>query len=78
MKKYLLLLISMIKWFNFSSPYFSKTIYGKYLFIRLWNFFNRVSKDGHFWGIGLLQIGNRHLIYVGHSGISLFFIGESK
>lgn len=70
---------SHLNWFNISAPYWRG--------FRLWNCFNRVTaKDGHWWGVGLLQIRNRHLLFVGRlpngrRGISLyvraFFLGRT-
>lgn len=68
-----------VRWFNASSPFFGKTMFGKYVFVRLWNLFNRRTKDGeHFWGIGVLQVGNRHLAYIGHGGTSFLFMGKTE
>lgn len=48
-------------WFNVSAK--PQTIKGHT--IRLWNFFKRRSTAGHWWGVGLLQIGTRSLFFVG-------------
>lgn len=72
-----------LNWFNLSSPYISRSfrkgwLNGKYLFFRPWNLFNRRSTEGHFWGIGFFQInGGRHMFYIGHSGVSICFIGRT-
>jgi hypothetical protein len=52
-----------LKWFNVSAP--------KIKTVRLWNLFNRVSDDGHYWGIGFLQIRTWHLLYIGDAGFRL-------
>ncbi len=44
--------------------------------IRPWNLFRRNSTAGLFWGVGIGQVGHHHLLYVGHSGISVLFIGH--
>lgn len=62
-----------LSWFNWGSPW----IRIKGLNMRLWNLFNRRSVDGHFWGVGLGQVGNRHLFYIGHSGKSILFCGKT-
>lgn len=61
-------------WFNISSePHIIK----KRIF-KWWNCYNRVCASGnHYWGIGIVQFGHRHLFYIGHSGIYIFFIGET-
>jgi hypothetical protein len=39
--------------------------------------FNRRFVNGvHCWGFGILQIGRRHLFYIGSSGVSIGFIGR--
>jgi len=61
-------------WFNLSAPPFR--VAGRR--IRLWIIFNRVPRAStHWWGIGLLQIGNRHLLYVGDQGVRVLFIGRT-
>jgi len=42
--------------------------------VRFWNLFNRRSTDGHFWGIGILQVNERHLLYIGFDKISALWI----
>lgn len=62
-------------WFNLGGPCFKV---GTRL-VWLWNAFNRHTADGdHWWGVGLLQIGNRHLLYVGHNGVSVLFVGVTE
>lgn len=61
-------------WFNVSSK--MHRINNKHL--RLWNLFHRDSKDGRYWGVGILQIGQRHLFYISYNAISILFIGKSK
>lgn len=66
-----------LDWFNVSSPYWR--IGRRRILIRPWNLFNRRTNDGdHWWGFGLLQIGRRHLFFVGHCGVSLLFIGQTE
>ena len=60
-------------WFNLN-PKPNLQIRGSY--IKWFNCFDRDSNSGHFWGLGLLQINKRHLFYIGHSGISILFIGR--
>ena len=61
-----------INWFNFN-PKFQGKVFGKNF--KWFNCFRRKTTEGLFWGIGLLQIGNRHLLYIGQSGISFLYIG---
>jgi hypothetical protein len=65
------------RWFNWSSPMIGLGQSGRRAYVRLWNLFNRCSADGHWWGLGILQIGNRHLFCVAHSGVSILFIGKT-
>jgi hypothetical protein len=60
-------------WFNISTPH----LVVRGVFLKLFNCFNRRSTDGHFWGLGFLQVGHRHLFYVGHSGVSIGFLGTT-
>lgn len=60
-------------WFNWSAPVWR---IGRTR-VRLWNLFNRRSTQGHWWGVGLLQIGKRHLLFVGHDGVRALFLGET-
>jgi hypothetical protein len=69
-----------LRWFNWSAPGIpirrgKRGIIG---YVWLWNLFNRVSTDGHFWGVGVLQIQNRHLFFIGDQGISILFIGRTS
>jgi hypothetical protein len=66
-------LLMDLAWFNVSAPWMR---IGR-VNVKLWNFFNRVSTDGHWWGFGLLQIGKRHLLFVGFCGVRALFIGET-
>lgn len=60
-------------WYNISAPLWR--VFGTH--ICLWNLFNRRCADGsHYWGVGLLQIGHRHLFAVMFSGVSILFIGR--
>lgn len=64
-----------LTWFNLSAPWIAKSMDWR---IRLWNLHNRVTADGdHWWGFGLLQIGKRHLFYVGDGGVRALFIGQT-
>lgn len=67
-------------WFNVSGPYAVVRLpRQRAIYVCAWNLFNRRTADGeHYWGIGLMQIGHRHLCYIGHSGWSLCFIGCSE
>lgn len=60
-------------WFNWGAPAFR--VAGRR--IVLWNGFNRLSTQGHWWGLGVLQIGNRHLLYVGDCGVRALFVGKT-
>lgn len=63
-------------WFDLGGPCFK--VGTRPTFVWLWNAFNRHTADGdHWWGIGVLQVGNRHLCYIGHSGVSIAFIGRT-
>jgi hypothetical protein len=65
-----------LTWFNAGFGRFK--VLGKNC--KLFNCFNRVNADDegdHWWGIGIGQIGHRHLFYVGHSGISIFWFGTT-
>lgn len=57
-------------WFN-ASPRFVKV---RGVNVRLWNLFNRNFVEGHWWGVGVLQIGSRHLFYVGHDRVYIGFL----
>jgi hypothetical protein len=64
------------KWFNISS----QSYMWRGSFLKLINLFNRENPDNsddHWWGFGLLQVNQRHLFYIGHSGISIFWIGKT-
>jgi hypothetical protein len=63
-------------WFSLSGPIVMLYTPWGSLFLRLWNAFNKVSTEGHYWGVGLLQIGHRHLFAVMFSGVSIAFIGR--
>ena len=67
-------------WFNWSAPEIPirHRKRGIIAYVWLWNLFNRISTDGHFWGVGVLQIQNRHLLYIGYNGISICFIGRTS
>ena len=67
------------RWFNLS-PH--GILWRGYL-IKPWNAFNRwfdphwatqMNEPAHQWGFGLLQIGRRHLIYIGHDSAYLLFV----
>lgn len=71
------------RWFNISAPLWR--IKGQP--VRLWNLFRRYSTEGHWWGVGLLQVGNRHLLFVGRVqgyperevwSLSALFLGASR
>lgn len=58
-------------WFSFSCPAFFLpfTVKGTRSSVWLWSFFRRApDRYGMVnWGIGVLQIGSRHLFYMGRS-----------
>jgi hypothetical protein len=65
-------------WFNISAPYWVFHVGNRRVSMRLWNLFNRVTSDGqHWWGFGVLQIGKRHLFYIGYNSVSMLFVGQS-
>lgn len=67
------------RWFSFSTNAHLRYFGKKHLYFKLFNFFNRHTADGdHWWGLGFLQLNKRHLFYVGHSGVSVLFIGKTK
>lgn len=64
-----------INWFNLGCPKIK--VFGRNVW--LWNCFNRKTSDGdHWWGVGLLQVGSRHLFFVGHCGVSVLFVGKTS
>ena len=71
------------RWFNLSAPLWmifppSRLRAPRPLVVCLWNVFNRHYIDGaHYWGFGLLQVGNRHLFAVMFSSVSILFIGRT-
>lgn len=60
-------------WFNASAPFLRL---GRRR-VRLWNLFHRRTDWERHWGVGLLQIGQRHLLFVGHCGVRALFLGET-
>jgi hypothetical protein len=67
------------KWFNISSPMWVHVFGIRWPYtIRLWNLFNRYPSTGeHWWGVGILQLGQRHLFYIGDGGFCFLFIGKN-
>jgi hypothetical protein len=63
-------------WFNLGGP--CVKVGKRPIFVWLWNAFNRVTDADHWWGVGVMQIGRRHLCYIGHNGISIAFIGKTR
>ncbi len=61
-----------INWFNLN-PDFKRKVFGKNF--KWFNCFRRVSNDGTYWGIGIIQIGKRHLLYIGYTGTAFMFFG---
>jgi hypothetical protein len=58
-------------WFNIG--------FGRKGKFKLFNLFNRVTSDNqHWWGCGLCQYCQRHMFYVGHSGVSILWIGKTQ
>ena len=48
---------------------------------RRWKVFNaffRRSTERTWWGFGVLQMGKRHLFFVGNVGISILFFGTTE
>lgn len=61
-------------WFNLN-PEFNGKVFGRNF--KWFNCFRRlVEGNTLYWGIGLLQIGKRHLFYIGQSSISILYIGK--
>ena len=61
-------------WFNLGFDFIK--IFGKNF--KFYNLFNNITKCGeHFWGFGLIQLGQRHLFYIGDAGLKLFFINKN-
>lgn len=72
-----------LRWLNVSTPLW--LVGRKGIPIRLFQAFNRVSTEGHWWGVGVLQCGNRHLLLVagshgaeGARGIYPFFLRRTQ
>jgi len=58
-----------LRWFDASAPHWlipAPHRSGKFT-LRLWNLWRRYSREGHWWGFGILQIGRRHLFYLGRT-----------
>jgi hypothetical protein len=68
-----------MKSIDFSNFDLNKGFKGKVLGknYKWFNAMNLNLSSGHFWGFGLLQIGRRHLFFIGNVGISILFIGET-
>lgn len=65
-------------WFNLGGPCFIVRRPHTF-FVWPWVLFNHVTNDDqHWWGLGVLQIGKRALFYVGHSGVSVLFVGKTS
>lgn len=54
------------RWFNVSAPVLRIGKSGHKRFVWLWTCHRRYATDYNQWGVGLLQIGNRHMAYIGH------------
>lgn len=68
---------SSLRWFNVSAPMWILHWGRRSFCLCLWTLFNRRCADGdHYWGAGVLQIGNRYLFAVMFSGVSILFIGR--
>ncbi len=65
-----------LRWFNISAPALALYCPWGHVHLRLWELFNRHSTDGHFWGVGLLQINRRFLFGHFFSGTSILFFGR--
>ena len=63
-------------WFNASAPMWLMPVKWRRWVssVRLWNLHNRRSSEGWWWGIGVLQIGRRHLLYLGDRGVCVAFV----
>lgn len=57
------------RWFNISTPVWHLNLGGHKYLVKLFQVFNRHDATGdHYWGIGLLQVGSRHLLWLGNQG----------
>ena len=66
-------------WFNWSSPMWllpcrEPWVRLPFRTVRLWNLFNRRSTEGHWWGVGLLQLGQQHLFLACDHGVCVLFV----
>jgi len=60
-------------WFSISSP---RSRIGGYR-VKWYNCFNRrqnFASGGWVWGVGVLQVSNKHLFYVGFQGLCVGFV----
>ena len=65
-----------LEWFNANAGFRKSKIFGQHW--KFFNLFRRVNANMNIWGVGLLQIGNRHLFYIGSNAFSIFFLGKTK
>lgn len=62
-------------WFSLSAPaIWVHRGLSRPILIWLWDCFHRETEDGRHWGIGLLNISGRHLVYVGHEKADVLFV----
>ncbi len=63
-----------LDWFNLN-PSFNGKMFGKNF--KWFNAFRRrIEGHGLVYGFGLIQIGGKHLFYVGKNGLFILFIGK--
>ena len=56
-----------MNWFGFKLGKVARRIGGSFVYVVLLQAFRRVMDDGTAQGVGLLQLGGRHLLYAGSS-----------
>jgi hypothetical protein len=64
------------RWFNLGAPaVWVRGLTRRPVIVWLWDCFNRHTADGaHFWGVGLLNVNGRCLLYVGHDHADVAFV----
>lgn len=61
-------------WFNVGAPALVVCWRGNLIaHVWLWDCFRRVSESDHAWGVGLLHVKRRSLIYIGHDHVDLLW-----
>ena len=69
-------------WFGLGGPRKVAKVRGRWVFVKAWNCCRRVMEDGTVQGVGIVQVGSRHLLYLGSAygrlQWSVCFIGETE